>query len=527
MKKTYFLIAFCFLLQLSAFAETLPLTAPEITTRLTEDYPIEMPQLRAYPIYINASAVDPDIVSEVKISINGTEYNVEENTGFYYYLWTPASYGNHEIVMTAITAAGDEASITRNINVVNTASSQIVTSLEDVVIEFTGENDRWYYGTHTFPQYVGAYNNINAYLDVACPNIAGGCDDWDRWAFIDIKAPDGNWIQLIRYITPYGVACSHELDVTDYSSLLQGEVEIRVFIDTWGTGGWQLTLDTTYTAGTPEYAYSDVIEIWDDGFSFGDPANLQPVPTFNIEIPQAVESSHLRVSNTGHGWGQNNTSNAAEFFNATHYLDINGTEAFTQHLWNQCNPNPDGCTNQRGTWQYPRAGWCPGAIAHPDTYDVSSEIGTTFNLDYRFHPSYQDFCHPNNPDCVSGQTCTDCNDGYNPIYYVDTHLINRSNNPMIYGNVLSTNNIDNTLVYDISVFPIPAKGYFHVNAQYPDSKTRLTINTIDGRIVKTYYFSSASELNNYSFDVTNLSAGIYFMNIENQYGTGVKRIILE
>lgn len=527
MKKTYFLIALCFLLQLSVFAETLPLATPELTTRLTEDYPIEMPQLRAYPIYINASVEGLDNIEEVKISINGTEYGVERMTGFYYYLWTPANYGNHEIIMTAITVAGEETSITRNINVVNSASSQTVTSLEDVVIEFTGENDRWYYGTHTFPQFVGAYNNANAFLDVTCPSIAGGCDDWDRWAFIDVKAPDGNWIQLIRYITPYRVACSHEIDVTDYMSLLQGEVEIRVFIDTWGTGGWQLTLDTTYTAGTPEYAYSDVIEIWDDGYSFGDPANLQPVPTFNIEIPQAVESSHLRVSNTGHGWGQNNTSNAAEFFNATHYLDINGTETFTQNLWNQCNPNPDGCTNQQGTWQYPRAGWCPGAIAHPDTYDMTSNIGTSFNLDYRFHPSYKDFCHPNNPDCVSGQTCTDCNDGYNPIYYVDTHLINRSNNPMIYGNVLSTNHIDNTQVYDISVFPIPANGYFHVNTQYPDSKTRLTINTIDGRIVKTYYFNSSSELNNYSFDVTNLSAGIYFMNIENQYGTGVKRIILE
>ena len=84
--------------------------------------------------------------------------------------------------------------------------------------------------------------------------MEGGCDDWDRWAHIDIKAPDGNWVQLIRYITPYGVGCDHELDVTDYSSLLQGQVEFRVFIDTWGTGGWQLTLDIDYTEGTPDFS---------------------------------------------------------------------------------------------------------------------------------------------------------------------------------------------------------------------------------------------------------------------------------
>lgn len=232
MKKTYLLIALTLLLQISALAANLPLTAPELTTRLTEAYPLEMPVLKAYPIYMNASVEDPDSISEVKISVNGIEYDAEENIGFYYYLWTPSSYGTHEIIMTATTAAGDETSITRNINVVSDAATQMVTSLEDVVIEFGGDNSRWFYGTYTFPQFVGAYNDLNAYLEVGCPNVTGGCDDWDRVAYIDVKAPDGNWIQIIRYITPYGVACSHELNVTDYMSLLQGEVEIRVFIDT-------------------------------------------------------------------------------------------------------------------------------------------------------------------------------------------------------------------------------------------------------------------------------------------------------
>lgn len=526
MKKTYLLIALSFMLQISAIAGT-TVEPPELSTRLSEAYPLEMPTLKAYPIYLNASVVDPDSISEVKISIDGTEYDALENTGFYYFLWTPESYGNHEIIMTARTANGGETSLTRNINVVSTAATQMVTSLEDVVIEFGGENSRWFYGTYTFPQFVGSYENLNAYLDVSCPSIPGGCDDWDRWAFIDVKAPDGNWIQLIRYITPYRVGCSHELDVTDYASLLQGEVELRVFIDTWGTGGWQLTLDTQYTAGTPQYAYSDVIEIWDDEYSFGDPSNLQPVPSVNIEIPDGVSASHLRVSNTGHNWGANNTGNAAEFFNATHYLDINGVQTFTQHLWRQCNPNPDGCTGQQGTWQYPRAGWCPGAISPPDTYDMTSYIGNTFNLDYRFHPTYKDYCHPNNPDCVSGQTCPDCNDGANPIYYVDTHLINQSNRPMVYGNVLGIKPVDNTKIYDIKIFPNPSKGIFNINTQLPDSKTMLTINTVEGKTVKTYYFKSAAELNNFTFDVTNLSSGIYFLNIENSYGTGVKRIVLE
>ncbi len=525
MKKNYVLFVLALLMQVSIFAENL--ATPELTTRLTEDYPIEMPTLKAYPIYMNVSVEAPDTISEVIINIDGTEYQAVADTGFYYYLWTPDTYGNHQIVMTAKTTNGDQTSITRNIIVASTASTQMIRSLEDVVIEFTGENNRWYYGTYTFPQFVGAYNEIDAFLDVACPSIPGGCDDWDRWAFIDIKAPDGNWIQLIRYITPYGVACSHELNVTDYMSLLQGEVEMRVFIDTWGTGGWQLTLDTSYAAGSPEYTYSNVVEIWDGDYPFGDMNNLQPVETFNVEIPEGVQASHLRVSNTGHNWGGNNSGNAAEFFNATHYIDINGTQTFTQNLWNVCNPNPDNCTGQKGTWQYNRAGWCPGAISPPSIYDLTSYVGSTIDLDYRFHPSYKDFCHPSNPNCISGQTCADCNDGSNPIYYVDTHIINQSNNPLVYGNTLGIKSIDNTQVYDLTIYPNPSKGVFKIKTAFPESTSRMTINTVEGKSVKAYYFKSASQLNDYSFDISNLSKGVYFINIENSYGTGVKRIILE
>lgn len=502
-------------------------SSPEITTRLTEDYPIEMPELRAYPIYINASVEDPLQISEVSISINGVQKEIVEESGFYYHLWYPEAYGSYEIIMTAQADDGSETSITKNITVVSTASTQTVRSLEDVVIEFTGENDRWYYGTHTFPQFVGAYDNIMAYLDVACPNIQGGCDDWDRWAFIDVKAPDGNWIQLIRYITPYGVACDHELDVTDYMSLLQGEVEIRVFIDTWGTGGWQLTLDMDYSAGTPQYLYSDVVEVWDDEYPFGDMANLQPVPTFQAEIPAQVLASHLRVSNTGHGWGENNTANAAEFFRATHYFDINGEQTFTQILWNQCNPNPDGCTGQRGTWQYSRAGWCPGAISPPDIYDLSPYIGTSFNLDYRFHPAYRDYCHASNPNCISGTTCPDCNDGYNPVYYVDTHIINFSNNPIVYGNTLNVKSVDNTEIYKMSLYPNPSKGSFNIKTAFPDGTTRMSIYTVDGQAVKNYYFNTSQELNNYTFDVSDLSSGVYYVSIQNSQGTGAKKLVIE
>ena len=526
--KATFFCAILFLIGFNTLANNEEcLAPPEVTTQLTEDYAIEMPRLRAYPIYVNAMAIDPDTMDRVELEIDGTTHIAEVGDGYYYYFWTPLDYGNHSIIITAIATSGEETILTRNLTVTDVVTTQTVGSLEDVVIEFGGTNSRWFYGTYTLPQFVGAYDSINATLNVECPNVAGGCDDWDRWAHIDVKAPDGNWIQIIRYITPYGVGCNHELDVTDYMSLLQGEVEFRVFIDTWGTGGWQLTLDLEYNQGTPEYPYTNVTEVWDEGYDFGNPANLQPVPTVNVSIPAEVQTSELRLSNTGHGWGQNNSGNAAEFFRAFHNIDIDGNTIFTQQLWNVCNPNPDGCTGQLGSWTFARAGWCPGAIAPPDMFDFAPYIGTSLDLDYIFHPAYMDACHANNPACVSGTTCPDCNDGFNPIYFVDAHIINKSHNPMAYGDVLGIDHIDNTKEYNVIVYPNPANGIFKIHTEYPESKTRLTINTIDGRVIKTFYFKTSTELNAFNFDLSYLAAGTYFINLENVHGTGTKKIILE
>ena len=516
----------------STFFEVIDLSLyyPDVSTKFIDDFPLEMPELKAYPIYVNSSIeISDDLIDiqQVEIEVGSDSFTAEEQDGFYYYLWTPTSYGNHTVNIHAIASNGNETVITRNIEVTNTFATQTVAALQDVVIEFGGENSRWYYGTYTLPQFVGAYNTINAFLEVECPDISGGCDDWDRWAHIDVKAPDGNWIQIIRYITPYGVGCNHELDITDYMSLLQGEVEFRVFIDTWGTGGWQLTLNLDYNQGTPEYGYTGVVEVWDNSYSFGNPSNLQPVESFTAKLPQGVSASHLRISNTGHGWGANNTGNAAEFFNATHYIDVDNEQTFVQNLWNNCNPNPDGCTGQQGTWQYNRAGWCPGAIAPPDVFDLTTHVGSSFDLDYRFHPTYVDNCHPNNPDCVSGTTCNDCNDGYNPVYFVDAHIINKSNNPIVYGNVLGTDFINNDSIYEVAVYPNPSIGEFSIFTKNLEGSTRISIHSIEGKQIKVYYFNSTEELNNYRFDLSNLSKGIYFINLNNDFGTGTKKIILE
>jgi len=501
---------------------------PEISTRLTEDYPIEMNTLMAYPIYMNASIGQPTFlnVDSITLNIDGQVYTAEEGNGHFYYFWTPDSYGAHTIEMTAHGSNGNITTISRTMDVSNSISTKSITTISDVDIIFGGANSRVYTGSYSLPQSVGAYDEIIAYLNIECPNIPNACDDWDRLAYIDIKGPDGNWIQVIRYITPYGVACNHEIDLTDYASLLQGEFEFRMFIDTWGTGGWNINLDFDFQAGTPKYNYSIVDEIWDARYSLGNPANLQPVDTVNYIFPSNVQESKLIVSNTGHGWGENNTSNAAEFYNADNFIDINGVTAFNQNLWNICNPNPDNCTGQLGTWTFSRAGWCPGAIAPPSEWNLTPFISSNLDLHYRFDPSYTDLCHPNSQGCINGATCPDCNDTFNPSYEVDGHIVNFSNAPLVY-NPMTTSTVDNVINYQFSTYPNPAQDYFGIYTEDEISDIRVMVYTIQGLGVKTYYFESTEQLNDYQFDVSNLSSGTYFISVENKQGSGAIKFIIQ
>ena len=507
---------------------------PIVTTRLIEDFPVEVVDTSCfYPIYINAKIEEPSFLSISKVSLNidGHEVNAIQKNGFYYFGWQPKELKRYNIEITAHGSNGKTTTITRNIEVKDKATAQTVTGFKDAIIQYGTTNSRDFYGTYKFPQHVGVYKQLYAKLEVECPN--GNCDDWDRWAYIDIKAPDGNWIQIIRYITPYNVACNHEIDLSDYASLLQGEVEMHIFIDTWGTGGWQLTLDVDYILGKPTYKYSVVDEVWDGAYDFGNPQNLQPVPDRTLVLHDATAAMKLSLSTTGHGWGANNTGNAAEFYHAKHDIMWAGTRIYEQDLWRKCNPNPDNCTGQQGTWQYDRAGWCPGAISPPDFFDFDNYVESgTATLGYKFQASYKDECHPNNPACQSGVTCADCNAGSNPQYFVDGHLISYSNEGLVYGD---PSNLLNTQEHSLGeeevvlhVFPNPSKGRFKLSVSSFEGSAHLAIFSVDGVQHRRFFVESDRDLENQELNLENLPSGIYFIELVVNTGNRVsQKLVLE
>jgi hypothetical protein len=477
---------------------------PVLTLKLTDAYPVEMPALHAYPLYATATIEEPHTITSVTFMVDGVDIGEVFGNGTYHVWWTPGSYGAHTVEAVATASNGNSTTQSVTVEVSSTIADRTVTTMDDAVIDWGTMGSQWYEDEYALPQSVGAYHQIMAHLVVTCPSVPGGCDDWDRLASIQAQAPNGEWVEIIRYITPYGVACDHELDVTDFASILQGNTPMRMYIDTWGTGGWKMDLVLTYETGTPEFLYTTIHTAWHGNYNFGDPANLQPAGTVTIDPGVDAASASLRVVTSGHGWGQNNTSNAAEFFNATHDLVVNGT-SFEQQLWTDCNPNPDNCSPQYGTWQYNRAGWCPGAIAQPYEYDITSLLnGSPLELSYIFQDDYQDVCHANNPACVSGQTCPDCNDGYNPFYRVGAYMISRSNSPSVVGVASIAQEVEN----GITIGPNPTSGNFTLALKRDMGPCVVTLHDVSGATLKNWLFASKDSLEAYRFDVREVAAGL-------------------
>ncbi|MBR0077492.1 MAG: discoidin domain-containing protein [Bacteroidales bacterium] len=505
---------------------------PEIRPRLTADYPVEMPQLMPYLLHTTASIAESDSLSvdAVIYSIGGEELTGLREGNDFVCWWTPSEYGTVPVTITATASNGNTTAETIMVEVTNNIMDRMVTTLDSAIIDNGNLGIRTYTGRYTLPQFTAAYNTIVAYLTVTCPSLPGGCDDWDRLAYVQVKDPStGKWVEIIRYITPYGKACSHHIDVTDFASLLQGDVDIRMFIDTWGTGGWQIQLDFEYLAGEPEYTYTYVEEMWQGSYNFGDPANLQPLDTVTVGIFGDARKAHVRLTTTGHGWGDNNTGNAAEFYHAVHHLQVNGEDTFEQDLWTDCYPNPDGCNNQNGTYKYDRAGWCPGSISQPYIYDVTNYLWQTpFQMSYIFQPSYMDQCHPHNPDCVTGVTCADCNAGSNPFYRVSCYLIRSSNETRPLGTADRPNHKPVEDAYSFMTYPNPCAGSFRITF-FSEINERFvcTLVNASGERIRTYFFNSSHEAEQYLFDVSSVGKGIYFLEIYTKNRAGAQKIVIQ
>jgi len=257
----------------------------------------------------------------------------------------------------------------------------------------------------------GEWQRIDMKIDLTCP-ADGDCDDYDRFANVMLVENPGDaeeTFELERYITPFNVGMCMLTDVTRFAPRLKGTKTIRSWIDTWvGPNaqsnyghGWRVTIKFIFHPGAaPEGLPTQVVNVWSyESVIVGDPSN-QPIDQIDnktVEIPAGTTKAELRVVTTGHGQG--NANNCAEFCTLSQVILVDSVP-YSYDLWrDDCDDNPIGPT-QAGTWQYDRAGWCPGAYVLPTVLDITGDVtaGVDSTLEYQVWDSsdeiYENTCRP-------------------------------------------------------------------------------------------------------------------------------------
>ena len=490
---------------------------PEVKIRRPyEGTKVYLDDIHPVMIVVSAYIEHPEVIkfTDIKASVDGqeitlqTDYPADPDNGYFYGFWTPSGFGHYDMTVSVTQCGVKTTTFTNSFDVTNEIDDHldVVTLNGDLVCDPTHHSAR---GEYAMPSHVGAFNEIMAHYDHTC--VGGNCDAYDRVGGMKIRNYRGEWVELFRYITPFGMQCDDDVDVSDYTSQLQGLVEIEFYMESWSGSGYNPTLIFSFTKGTPEYLYADVDEIWFGTFAFGDYANQQPVPVVDYRFSDQAEAAKLKITTTGHNWtsGANNTyntGNAAEFYEATHHILVNGQNKYDQHLWRTCNPNPSGCNDQYGTWTYPRSGWCPGSIGMVWDFDLSEYVTAgQAELFYQFDPTYLDLCHPNHPDCVDGVTCTECAAPDNPVLRVA-------------GKVVTYSNDENALVglhetyadpaFDVQIYPNPAKNQLTISTDYDKGAVSVMLLNMQGQMVMFFTVEGQRTI-----DVNHLPAGVYTMQM--------------
>jgi hypothetical protein len=403
-----------------------------------------------------------------------------------------------------------------------------------------GNSGRSHTEQFEFPDGSVSYNQVIMTYLMSCPN--GNCDPWDRLGRLfvvqQIDDTTEEQIEIARIITPYNIVggggpgtCTWEFDMTEYLPILRNEVTMRSWIDTWiGSGqGWECTCTFYFIEGELSHTPYRVINLWDIGYlAYGNPENppADRLGEWIADIDEFTDFVTFRVWTTGHGQG--NTHNAAEFSRKDHgvWLDF---QNFEQELWrNNCEYNQ--CSPQGGTWTFDRAGWCPGDRVYP--WEITEfEFNTDADLSVFYYVEpYENLCRPNNPDCISGVTCPDCNYNYNghgePYYVTSGQLILWASEipedagdtgPVLPGEFRLNQN-----------FPNPFNPMTVIQFMAPSrSIVQLTVHDLTGREVATLVDGSVEAgVHEIQFDGSQLATGVYFYTLRSGNVQLTKKMLL-
>jgi hypothetical protein len=259
------------------------------------------------------------------------------------------------------------------------SEATVVTAFDAADQNFGAENLRDIQAVVDFPE--GDWAQVGMLFQLECPE-SGLCDHWDRSGSVQLLLDEesGEWLELVRQITPYRMGMCQYFDVTPIGALLNGEQTLGSWIDTWvGPGhsdgdGWRTTVKFVFYPGPPA-APSEVINVWGRrsitvGQTAADATVDAQIDAFDFQLPDSFERVEAHLITTGHSFG--NTYNCAEFCKMRHDVFVNGEQHSTQPWRSDCDQNP--VSPQSGTWEYGRNGWCPGAVTVGDRIDITDAV---------------------------------------------------------------------------------------------------------------------------------------------------------
>lgn len=265
-----------------------------------------------------------------------------------------------------------------------------VTVFENKKIEDYGAMDT----TAVFPTTATEYRKIRMHYILGrykCPATDTYCGDWDYATSVYAMPANADTVKMGRVITPYSgnwaLSRKHDyvIDVTDYASILKGNMDMRYFYEGY-SWGFTITLKIEFIEGTPAQKALEVKSIYDGYYKYGDPADPieDKLIAKNYTYTAPAVSAAIKNIISGHGA---DAAGCGEFCSKYYQQHINGNLLEQKQLWkSDCGLN--NIYPQNGTWIYERANWCPGEEVYPIYHDLKNvtSAGNSFSADIDFQP---------------------------------------------------------------------------------------------------------------------------------------------
>jgi hypothetical protein len=81
--------------------------------------------------------------------------------------------------------------------------------------------------------------------------------------------------------------------------------------------------------------------------------------------------------------------------------------------------------------------------------------------------------------------------------------------------------------YSVQVYPNSTSDVFHIKLDNPWNAIVVTLHTVSGEAIKNYHFKTTEELNAFDFNVSGLSAGMYFIKVYNSSFSYSDKILVQ